>query len=177
MSTTIDQHAAQAGDEGPAGAKAGASSSAKPNLAIEVLSAIARFGLAYIWISAGWAKIGNHLAVTKTIEAYEIFTPYWSELLARIIGPVELAGGLFLLLGVKLRASGWVSLAALGLFIIGLWSAYSRGLAIDCGCFDASASQGGDPKELLWTIARDVAYMAITVFMMYRPFKRFAIYP
>ena len=75
-------------------------------LVLDVLSALARFYMAYIWISAGWAKIGVHLDTAKTIEAYEIFTPAWSDLLAHIIGPLELAGGLLLLLGIKLRWSG-----------------------------------------------------------------------
>ena len=61
------------------------------------------------------------------------------------------------------------------LFIIGLASAYNRGLQIDCGCF------GPDPEssetDLLVAIARDIGYVAVTLFMIYRPFKKFALYP
>lgn len=143
---------------------------------LDVAAALARFGLALLWIKSGYAKIGAHLDVTKSIEAYQIFTPYWSDLLARVIGPLELAGGLLLLLGIKLRWAGGVSIAVLVMFILGLWSAYSRGLNIDCGCFDPSAGES-DPNDLLKAIWRDVAFVAITAFMMWRPFKKFAIYP
>ena len=64
----------------------------------------------------------------------------------------------------------------LTLFIIGMLSAWQRGLVIDCGCFDPSAAGEGE-TNLLVTVARDVAYIAITGFMMWRPFKKFAIYP
>lgn len=144
--------------------------------ALDIAAALARFGLALMWIYSGYTKIGAHLDVTKSIEAYQIFTPYSSDLLARAIGPLELAGGLVLLLGIKLRWAGGVSIFVLVLFILGLWSAYSRGLEIDCGCFDPGAG-ASDPNDLLKAIWRDVALIAVTTFMLWRPFKKLAIYP
>ena len=75
-----------------------------------------------------------------------------------------------------LRWSGKVSIIVLTLFIIGLLSAWQRGLVIDCGCFDPSQAGEGE-SNLLVTVARDLGYIAITGFMMWRPFKKFAIYP
>lgn len=145
--------------------------------ALNAASAAARFGLALMWIYSGYTKLGAHLDVTKTIEAYEIFTPYWSDILARMIGPLEIAGGLLLLLGIKLRWAGGISIAVLGMFIVGLYSAYSRGLTIDCGCFTPAGSSDARPGDLLTAIARDAALIVVTAFMMWRPFKKFAIYP
>lgn len=142
---------------------------------LDLLSAAARFFLAIMWIFAGWIKIDAHMEMTQNIMAYQIFTPDWSDYLARLIGPLELAGGLFLLLGIKLRASGWVSIVVLVLFIIGMLSAWSRGLVIDCGCFSPQPSDEG--TNLIATVLRDVVYIAITLFMIYRPYKKFAIYP
>lgn len=153
----------------------GAGETSTSGRVLDVFSALARFGLAAVWIFAGATKLGNHMTVTQSIEAYEIFTPHWSSLLANIIGPAELAGGLILLLGIKIRPAGWVSFGVLVLFVIGLSSAYSRGLQIDCGCFGPDPdSAGGD---LLWVIARDIGLIAVTLFMIYRPFKKFALYP
>lgn len=145
-------------------------------IVLDVLSAAARFFLAYVWISAGLSKIGHHIQVTQSIEAYEIFTPYWSDLLAQIIGPLELAGGLLLLLGIKLRWSGGVSLVVLALFIIGLWSVHARGMVIDCGCFDPAEGHP-DPNEVTHAIWRDLGFVAMTIFMMCRPYRKLAIYP
>ena len=129
-----------------------------------------------MWIYSGVTKLGDHMAVTQTIEAYEIFTPYWSDILARLIGPLELAGGLFLLLGIKIREAGWVSLGVLVLFVLGMWSVHARGMVIDCGCFDPNAGNP-EPGDILNAIYRDLALIAVTIFMIYRPFKKFAIYP
>lgn len=153
----------------------GAGETSTSGRVLDVFSALARFGLAAVWIFAGATKLGNHMTVTQSIEAYEIFTPYWSSLLASIIGPAELAGGLILLLGIKIRPAGWVSFGVLVLFVIGLSSAYSRGLQIDCGCFGPDPDSSGG--NLLWAIARDIGLIAVTLFMIYRPFKKFALYP
>lgn len=144
-------------------------------LVLDVISAISRFGLAVVWIAGGATKIGNHMDVTQSIVAYEIFTPYWSDLLARIIGPAELAGGLFLLLGLWLRPAGKLSAVVLVLFIIGLSQAWARGLEIDCGCFSPA---GAEPStDYLTTILRDVLFVAMSLWTVYRPFRKWAIYP
>ena len=54
-------------------------------------------------------------------------------------------------------------------------SAWSRGLVIDCGCFNPDPTETG--TNILATMGRDVFYIAITLFMIYRPFKKWAIYP
>ena len=115
------------------------------------------------------------MEVTQNIIAYEIFTHEWSNILAQWIGPLELAGGLLLLAGIKLRESGWVSIVVLVLFIIGMYSAWSRGLVIDCGCFGSQPSDEG--TNLIETILRDFVLIAVTLFMIYAPYKKFAIYP
>lgn len=144
---------------------------------LDVASALARFGLAFMWIYSGMQKVLEpHINVTKTIEAYEIFTPYWSDLLAQAIGPLEVAGGLILLLGIKIRWAGGVSLGVLVILILGLYSAHARGLVIDCGCFDP-AEADPQPGGLLTAIWRDVFLIAVTAFMMWRPYKKFALYP
>ena len=150
---------------------------ATTGLVLDIASALARFGLAFMWIYSGYTKLGAHLDVTKSIEAYEIFTPYWSDLLARVIGPLEIAGGLLLLLGIKVRWAGGVSIVVLVIFIMGLYSAYSRGLVIDCGCFNPSASGDAESGDILRALWRDVFLLAVTGFMVWRPFKKFAIYP
>lgn len=139
---------------------------------LDVISFVARFYMAFIWISAGVAKIGEPMTVSQNIEAYEIFTPEFSFLLAQLIGPLELAGGLLLLLGLYLRQSSAVALVVLVLFILGLSWAWAQGLVISCGCFgDAGAT------NIPLTIGRDIFYVALTVWTMWRPYRRFALRP
>lgn len=146
-------------------------------LVLNLISAFARFYMAYIWISAGLAKINQHLAVAQTIQAYEIFTPEWSNYLAYLIGPLEIAGGLLLLFGLFLRTASWVSIVVLTLFIIGIAQAWARGLDIDCGCFTVDPNEGAQEMNYMKTIARDIFYIALMLWIIKRPFKKFALHP
>ncbi len=143
----------------------------------DIVSAFARFYMAYIWIKAGVAKLGQHHSVTQTIKAYEIFTPEWSSGLANLIGPLEVAGGILLLLGIFLKPSSKVAAVVLTLFMIGIAQAWIRGLGIDCGCFEADPSADAQAMNYLKTLLRDVFYMVLTIWTIARPYRRFAIYP
>ncbi len=145
-------------------------------LILDAISFFARFWMAYIWIKAGVSKLDAHMAVTQNIMAYEIFTPQWSDFLARLIGPLEIAGGVLLLLGVFLRTSAKVSIGVLTLFVIGIAQAWLRGLELDCGCFDPSAATTNYQLEYATTIARDLFFIALSAWTVHRPFKKWAIY-
>ncbi|WP_156229494.1 DoxX family protein [Corynebacterium comes] len=144
---------------------------------LDAISFFARFFMAYTWITAGVAKLDNHLNMTQAIMAYEIFTPQWSDLLARLIGPLEIAGGVLLLLGIFLRQSSKVATVVLLMFIIGIGQAWARGLGIDCGCFNIEPNMDKAAMDYFVTILRDIGYIALSVWTIYRPFKRFALHP
>lgn len=144
---------------------------------LDAISAFARFYMAYIWLKAGIAKLGEYMSVTQTIKAYEIFTPEWSGYLANLIAPLEIAGGLLLLFGLFLRPSSKVALFVLVLFIIGIGQAWGRGLGIDCGCFSVDPNRDAQVMNYMKTIARDVFYVALTSWTLWRPFTRFALHP
>lgn len=165
-------------DESRSATRAGSFwSSTNGRRVLDAVSFFARFYMAYIWLSAGWAKLDDHMNVTQAIMAYEIFTPQWSDILARLIGPLEIAGGLFLLLGLFLRWSGKVAVGVLVLFIIGIAQAWVRGLVIDCGCFNVEQAPDAVAMDYAVTVLRDLFYIALSVWTVYRPFKRFALYP
>ncbi|WJZ03543.1 Methylamine utilization protein MauE [Corynebacterium freiburgense] len=144
----------------------------------EIVSALARFGLAAVWIVSGWLKIADPVATKQSVLAYEIFNAQISYLIADILPPLEIALGILLILGVFLRATGIVSALIFVAFIGGIASAWARGLTIDCGCFGGG---GYDASVTGWTyfveILRDIAFIAMAAWTAYRPFRRFAIYP
>ena len=146
-------------------------------LILDVVSAFARFYMAYIWIEAGVAKLGEPLSVMQSIKAYEIFTLEWSGYLANIIGPLEIIGGVLLLLGLFLKTSAKVGTIVLALFMIGIGQAWLRGLGIDCGCFEANPEQDAQVMNYMMTLLRDTFYIFLMVWTMVRPFKKFALHP
>lgn len=104
---------------------------------LDCVSAFARFYMAYIWITAGISKLNQHATVAMAIRNYDIFPGEWSNFLALIIGPLEIMGGVLLLLGLFLKQANKIAIIVLTLFVIGIAQAWLRGLDIDCGCFEA----------------------------------------
>ncbi|MFG6304704.1 MauE/DoxX family redox-associated membrane protein, partial [Corynebacterium hesseae] len=102
--------------------------SAKSMSAADLMSALVRFGMAAVWIIAGIQKLDARMEMTQAIEAYGIFTPEWSGYLAYLIGPLELMGGVLLLLGLFLREASAVAAVVLVLFMVGISQAWARGL-------------------------------------------------
>lgn len=160
------------------GADSGAPEAANRTRVLDIISFVARFYMAYIWIVAGLSKIlESTMATTQTIQAYEIFSPQWSYYLAHLIGPLELAGGLLLLFGVYLRKSSVLANTVLVLFIIGVSQAWLRGLEINCGCFGPEEAATNYELEYFQTIIRDVFYIGLMTWTIYRPFKKWAVRP
>lgn len=147
------------------------------SLILDLISAFARFFMAYIWIAAGVEKLNKHFTMTQTIEAYQIFTPEWSHYLAYLIGPLEIAGGVLLLLGLFMRPAAKVGIIVLVLFMIGIAQAWARGLDIDCGCFEIDPANTDQVMDYVKTLGRDLFYLVLMIWIWVRPFKKFAIYP
>ena len=82
---------------------------------------------------------------------------------------LEVAVGLLLVLGLFTRGSAVVGGVLMVVFIIGIGSAWARGLSIDCGCFGdggtIAAAQTQYPEE----IARDVGLLLCAAWLVLRP--------
>lgn len=138
------------------------------------LGIISRYGLAIIWLVSGYQKIVNPLAFRQSIEAYEMFPPGLVSVIATLLPPVEILLGIFLLVGLFLRASAALTAMLMIGFIVGLSSAAIRGLSIDCGCFSPG---DGEPSSLGLVIARDILFLAMALWVIKNPFRKFALYP
>jgi uncharacterized membrane protein YphA (DoxX/SURF4 family) len=137
---------------------------------------IVRLGLAAVWLIAGGAKAGDLAASGRAVNAYQLM-PY---AVAKVVGAalpfLEIALGLLLLAGLAVRLGAGISALLLVVFIAGIASASSRGLAIDCGCFGSGGqlADGQGPAygaELL----RDLGFLALAGLLLWRPRTRFSI--
>lgn len=151
--------------------------SAKSMLAADLMSALVRFGMAAVWIIAGVQKLDARMEMTQAIEAYGIFTPEWSGYLAYLIGPLELMGGVLLLLGLFLREASAVAAVVLVLFMVGISQAWARGLVIDCGCFGYDPADVSQGMNYALTLLRDATFLVLTLWTIWRPYRRYALHP
>lgn len=140
------------------------------------ISLAVRLALAAVFLSAGLPKIFDLAGNARAVNAYQLMS--WEA--AQVVGAVqpflEVGIGLLLLAGLLTRLAAWLSAIAMVVFVSGIVSAWARGLSIDCGCF----SKGGQlpvgvAPNYTWDIVRDVAFLALAVFLILLPSSRFSL--
>ena len=133
----------------------------------------ARLVLGGVLVVAGALKVPDPAAAVRAVRAYRLVPE-------ALVGPVafglpvlEIAVGLALLTGVFVRTAALACAVLLVLFLIGIGSAWARGLQIDCGCFGGGGATADPayPAE----IARDVALLAVALALARWPRSRLAL--
>jgi len=87
----------------------------------------------------------------------------------------ELALGLALLLGVATRVSAVVGGALMTAFVVGVASAWARGLSIDCGCFGGGGVVAEGEANYLPVLLRDAGFAAMAAWLVIYPETRWAL--
>jgi uncharacterized membrane protein YphA (DoxX/SURF4 family) len=140
------------------------------------ISLVGRVVLGVVWIIAGWSKISDLAASGRAVNAYRLLPYDAATFLGAVLPFVEIALGALLILGLATRLAAIVSTVVLVAFIVGIASAWARGLRIDCGCFggggDLAASQ--QPHYFSETI-RDIVLLALAGFLVVFPRSRFSL--
>ncbi len=88
-----------------------------------------------LFIYAAYTKLIDLDAAKRAVVAYKIFPIPVAQTIGVILPVVEVALGALLVVGLFTR---WAALgigALLVVYIVGISSAWARGLSIDCGCF------------------------------------------
>ena len=149
---------------------------ARPTTIWPWLSLVARLGLAAVWLVAGGSKIGDLAASGRAVNAYQLMPYEAARTVGAVLPLVEIGLGLLLLVGLAVRLSAAVSAVLLVVFIAGIVSAWSRGLAIDCGCFGSGGQLAAGQRPTYGTeILRDVGFLALAGLLLWRPRSRFSI--
>jgi len=98
-----------------------------------------RVFLGLIFISAGWSKIGESLALLANIYAYQIPIPdRFAEFLSVALPWLEILIGAVLISGLFSHIAISAVLSLLAVYTSLTAQAWWRGLPIECGCMDFS---------------------------------------
>jgi uncharacterized membrane protein YphA (DoxX/SURF4 family) len=128
-----------------------------------------RILLAAVFLFAAYSKLKqSYLVFALSIDAYQLL-PEWGVLfVARTLPWFELALGVGLLIGWKLRYFALAGMLLLLFFFAILVYSYGRGLTIDCGCF--GVGEALSPQ----TLARDgiLCLSAIALWILSGRLKR-----
>ncbi len=128
---------------------------------LKVLHWLSRLLLAGIFIYSGYVKSQETLQFAAAIEGYKLAPEAIVYPLARSLPWLEIALGLFLLSGWKIRCSAIATAGLLLFFIVVLSITYARGIDANCGCFSL------DDRISLKTIARDSLILIPAFFLIF----------
>jgi uncharacterized membrane protein YphA (DoxX/SURF4 family) len=140
------------------------------------LGLLARLVLAGVFLVAGGMKVSDLAASGRAVNAYQILPYDAATVVGAALPFIELALGVLLLLGIATRVAAAAASVLLVVFIAGIASVWARGLSIDCGCF----GKGGELAEGVsphygGEIVRDVAFLALAVFLLVHPYTRLSL--
>jgi len=127
---------------------------------------VARLVVGGVWLYAGWLKIGDPAASVAAVRAYELLPGSLVSTVGYVLPPLEIVLGVALILGLLSRGAALLSGLLATAFIIGIASAWARGLQIDCGCFGDGGAKADADLAYPWELARDVALVMLSAFLV-----------
>jgi uncharacterized membrane protein YphA (DoxX/SURF4 family) len=99
------------------------------------LTLVSRLVLGGIFLLAGLSKLGDFNGLATSIDEYRMGIPIpVQDFMATVLPPLEIAVGIFLILGLFTRISAIVGGILMAMFLIAITQATVRGLSINCGC-------------------------------------------
>ena len=105
------------------------------NLNSKVIQILSQLVLGGVFIFAGLSKITDVKSFDDSIRNYKLLPGILVTLTSFILPVLEIIFGSLLVLNIRTRLSAIVLSSFLIIFIIALFSAFVRGININCGCF------------------------------------------
>ncbi|WP_235022908.1 MauE/DoxX family redox-associated membrane protein [Amycolatopsis alkalitolerans] len=138
-------------------------------IALDGAGALARLGLAAVWLISGAIKVADPDQFYGAVRAYQLFGGSVSSVLAAVIPFLELALGLLLVLGLGVRLVAVLSGLLLLAYIAGVAQSWARGLTIDCGCFGGGGQVAAGQTHYGTEILRDIGFLVLAAWLTWRP--------
>jgi uncharacterized membrane protein YphA (DoxX/SURF4 family) len=129
----------------------------------------ARLVVGVVWIVAGFLKLPDPTLSVRAVRAYQLLPESVVPVVGHGLPVLEILVGVCLVLGLLTRGVAVVSGLMLLAFVIGIASAWARGLSIECGCFGGGGAKPDAAGKYPWEVARDVGLLALCCFLLWRP--------
>ncbi len=130
---------------------------------------VARLVVGGVWIAAGMLKLPDPAESVRAVRAYRLLPEATVHAVGYGLPALEIIIGLLLILGLGTRIVAAISAVLLTLFIIGIASAWARGLQIDCGCFGGGGYAADATSKYPLEIARDVGLLLASLLLVAFP--------
>ncbi|MDN4160409.1 MauE/DoxX family redox-associated membrane protein [Nocardioides abyssi] len=127
---------------------------------------VARAVTGGVWLVAGALKLPDPYESVRAVRAYDLLPEAVVPTVGHLLPVLEVVVGLALLLGLLTRGAAAVSALLFLAFVVGIASAWARGLEIDCGCFGGGGFEEGASAQYPWEIARDLALLLLSLLLV-----------
>ncbi|MCU1682170.1 MAG: DoxX family protein [Amycolatopsis sp.] len=142
---------------------------------LDTVGTLARLGLAAVWLVSGALKISDSGQTFIAVRAYDVLPDGLVRPVATALPLLELALGVFLLVGLGKRIVAVVSVLLLLVLIAAIAQSWARGLSIDCGCFGGGGHVAAGQTQYPQEIARDTGFGLLAVWLIVRPRTWFSL--
>ena len=141
----------------------------------EWFGTLARLVVGAVWLVAGLLKVNDGAASVRAVRAYDLLPEAVVPTVGHALPALEIVIGLALFAGALTRAAAVASALLFVAFIIGIASAWARGLQIECGCFGGGGFDADATSKYPWEIARDVGFLLLSLWLVWRPRTKVAL--
>lgn len=126
---------------------------------------VVRLYLGGVFLAACYHKILHPESFAVDVATYEMLPLWMINLFALALPWIELAAGMMLVLGVRVRAGALMTAGMMVMFMLGLGWALYQGLDMSCGCFASQSAAQDDP--ISWrTMLRDGVWLLQSVYIL-----------
>lgn len=136
---------------------------------LDVVGLLARLVLGGVLLYAGLSKVLTPVASARAVQAYQIFPFEVAQYIGYALPIIEIIIGTLLVLGLFTRVNAVLGAVLMVVFIAGIVSAWSRGLAIDCGCFGGGGEIEPGETRYPQKIAENIGFTLCGVWLIVRP--------
>jgi uncharacterized membrane protein YphA (DoxX/SURF4 family) len=139
------------------------------------LATAARLAVGGVFVVAGALKVPDPAAAVRAVRAYQLLPEALVAPVAFGLPVLEIAIGLALLVGVFVRTAALAAAVLLVVFLVGVGSAWARGLQIDCGCFGDGGQVAAGETAYPLEVFRDGALLLAALALARWPASRLAL--
>jgi uncharacterized membrane protein YphA (DoxX/SURF4 family) len=148
---------------------------ARATARLDWLGTAARLVLGGVLLAAGLAKVADPVASVTAVRAYQLLPESVERLTGYGLPFLEIGLGLLLIAGFATRVAAIVAGLLMIGFVIGIVSAWARGLSIDCGCFGGGGVVDPADVDYVLPLLRDTGLVLCAGFLAWRPWTAFAM--
>ncbi len=136
---------------------------------------VARLVVGGVLVVAGAIKLPDPAESVRAVRAYDLLPESVVPTIGYLLPALEVVVGVLLIAGLLTRYAALVAGLLMVAFVVGIASAWARGLRIDCGCFGGGGFDADATEKYPWEIARDVGLVLLSGWLVVRPHSLLAL--